>query len=163
MQRQAITRCDSKSMRRVSSGRSPFKAHRRRAAQAWIWRTSTSSARMVNEDRAVASLRRFVPSVGPRPLIGLFMSQVRLRARLGLALILLAFVVLAAWSSVLLPLGEAPDELPHFTVTRYIVQHGQLPATADEHEAFQPPLYYLLNALLIYQVDTRDFVVKVNA
>src|SRR5205814_3056401 len=85
------------------------------------------------------------------------------RARFGLALILLIFVALAAWLSVLIPLGEAPDELPHFTVTRYIVQHGELPATADEHEAFQPPLYYLLGALLSHSIDTHDFVVKVNA
>ena len=83
--------------------------------------------------------------------------------KFGLALILLVFVALAACLSLLIPLGEAPDELPHFTVTRYIGLHGELPATADEHEAFQPPLYYLLGALLVRFIDTRDFVVKVNA
>ncbi len=77
--------------------------------------------------------------------------------------LLLVFVALAAWTSTIIPLGEGPDELPHFTVTRYIVQQRRLPDTPDEHEAFQPPLYYLLNAALTFWIDTRDFTVKANA
>ncbi|MEP7198567.1 MAG: hypothetical protein ABI874_02005, partial [Chloroflexota bacterium] len=83
--------------------------------------------------------------------------------RIRLWHILLVFVVLATWTSALIPLGEGPDELPHFTVTRYIVQHGRLPDTPAEHEAFQPPLYYLLSAALTFWIDTSDFVVKANA
>ena len=52
---------------------------------------------------------------------------------------------------------------PHFTVTRYIIQHGRLPDTAAEHESFQPPLYYLLSAALTFWIDTSDFVVKADA
>src|SRR5712692_6001588 len=73
------------------------------------------------------------------------------------------FLVLGAWTSVVVPLGEGPDELPHFTVTRYIIQHGRLPDTAAEHESFQPPLYYLLSAALTFWIDTSDFVVKADA
>ncbi len=77
--------------------------------------------------------------------------------------IILLFLILGVWTSVMIPLGEGPDELPHFTVTRYIIQHARLPDSAEEHEAFQPPLYYLLSAALTFWIDTRDFVVKANA
>jgi hypothetical protein len=86
-----------------------------------------------------------------------------LLSRFRLWHLLLVFVVLGAWVSVTVPLGEGPDELPHYTVTRYIIQHGRLPDTAEEHESFQPPLYYLLSAVLTFWIDTRDFVVKANA
>jgi hypothetical protein len=67
-----------------------------------------------------------------------------------LAAVLLAFVTLAVWYSVTIPLGEAPDEVPHFTYIRYLAQHRTLPTTHDEHEAFQPPLYYALAAGRIF-------------
>lgn len=70
-----------------------------------------------------------------------------------LAAILLLHVTLATWYSVTLPLGEAPDELPHFTYVRYLAQHGRLPTTTEEHEAFQPPLYYAVGALLTFWIE----------
>jgi 4-amino-4-deoxy-L-arabinose transferase-like glycosyltransferase len=76
---------------------------------------------------------------------------------------LLIFIILGAWYSVTIPLGEGPDELPHFTVIRYIVRHGRLPDTPAEHQAFQPPLYYLVGAALTCWIDTSDFVSKSNA
>jgi len=84
-------------------------------------------------------------------------------SRLRLWHLIAVFLVLGAWTSVVVPLGEGPDELPHFTVTRYIIQHGRLPDTAAEHESFQPPLYYLLSAALTFWIDTSDFVVKADA
>ncbi|MGC8826964.1 MAG: glycosyltransferase family 39 protein, partial [Anaerolineae bacterium] len=78
-------------------------------------------------------------------------------------LILLAFFVLAATYSIVVPLGEGPDEAPHFTVIRYIVQHRHLPSTAEEHEAFQPPLYYLLGAGLTSWADYGGYIIKANA
>ena len=87
----------------------------------------------------------------------------RALSRLRLWHILAAFLLLGAWTSVVVPLGEGPDELPHFTVTRYIIQHMRLPDTAAEHESFQPPLYYLLSASLTFWIDTSDFVVKADA
>jgi hypothetical protein len=83
-----------------------------------------------------------------------------------LAGILLAFVMLAAWYSLTIPLGEAPDEVPHFTYVRYLAQHGRLPTTTEEHEAFQPPLYYSLGAVLsLWMKDEPDapFAVRANA
>jgi 4-amino-4-deoxy-L-arabinose transferase-like glycosyltransferase len=94
------------------------------------------------------------------------MNQKRDRSCLLLAAILLLYVVLAAWYSVTIPLGEAPDEVPHFTYVRYLAQHGRLPTTEEEHEAFQPPLYYALGAALTFWVEDNPgtpFAIRANA
>jgi hypothetical protein len=81
-------------------------------------------------------------------------------------LILLAYALLAAWYSQAIPLGEAPDEVPHFTYVRYLAQHGRLPDTAEEHEAFQPPLYYAAAAALTFWIEDEPgapFAVRHNA
>ncbi len=83
-----------------------------------------------------------------------------------LAVVLLLYLALAVWYSMTIPLGEAPDEVPHFTYVRYLAQHGRLPTTQEEHEAFQPPLYYALGAALTFWVeDDADaaFSVRANA
>ena len=83
-----------------------------------------------------------------------------------LAAILLAFVALATWYSLTIPLGEAPDEVPHFTYVRYLIQHGRLPTTTEEHEAFQPPLYYALGAALTFRIEDdpdTPFATRANA
>jgi len=73
-----------------------------------------------------------------------------------LAALLLVYVALATWYSLVIPLGEAPDEVDHYRVTRYLVQHRRLPYSEEEHEAVQPPLYYLTGAALTFWV--RDHV-----
>ncbi len=86
--------------------------------------------------------------------------------RLLLGAILAIFVGLATWYSVTIPLGEAPDEVPHFTYVRYLAQHGRLPATTEEHEAFQPPLYYALGAALTFWIEDQQdvpFAIRTNA
>lgn len=83
-----------------------------------------------------------------------------------LTLILAVYVVLAVWYNVSIPLGEAPDEVPHFTYVRYLARHGRLPTTEDEHEAFQPPLYYALGAALTFWIKDEPespFAVRANA
>jgi hypothetical protein len=93
------------------------------------------------------------------------MSTSRWPCRL-LALILLAYVGLAYWYSLTIPLGEAPDEVPHFTYVRYLAQHGRLPDTTEEHEAFQPPLYYVAAAALTFWIEddpAAPFAVRHNA
>jgi 4-amino-4-deoxy-L-arabinose transferase-like glycosyltransferase len=93
-------------------------------------------------------------------------NPARRRARWWLPAILLLFVALATWYSLAIPLGEAPDEVPHFTYVRYLARHGRLPETTDEHEAFQPPLYYMVGAALTFWVkDHADapFAVRHNA
>lgn len=70
--------------------------------------------------------------------------------RLGLPGILVAFVALALAMSATIPLGEAPDEVSHYSYVAAIRLDGRLPepAGAAVGEAHQPPLYYLLLAVL---------------
>jgi hypothetical protein len=94
------------------------------------------------------------------------MNQKRRRAATALAAVLAVYYTLAVWYSVSIPLGEAPDEVPHYTYVRYLAQHGRLPTTEEEHEAFQPPLYYALGAVLISWIEDEpgaSFAVRANA
>lgn len=83
-------------------------------------------------------------------------------ANLCFVVILVLYLILATAYSVMVPLGEAPDEVPHFTYVRYITMHHRLPAGAEEHEAFQPPLYYLMGAAAAFSIDTSDFAIRAN-
>jgi 4-amino-4-deoxy-L-arabinose transferase-like glycosyltransferase len=85
-----------------------------------------------------------------------------LRENRWLLVILALFLLLATSYSVIVPLGEGPDEVPHFTYVRYIAQHGSLPVGAEEHEGFQPPLYYLLGAGATFWIDTSDYAIRAN-
>ncbi|MDQ7033388.1 MAG: hypothetical protein Q9P01_00700 [Anaerolineae bacterium] len=69
------------------------------------------------------------------------------------------------------PLWEAPDEIHHFSMVQYLQTHGlQLPIQEIgtvglwQQEGNQPPLYYILGALLISPLDTSDIdtVMRVN-
>lgn len=72
--------------------------------------------------------------------------------RFALPLILLSYTVLAMVMSLIVPLGESPDEIDHFLYVRYLLENRDFPvmhpAAADNvtMEANQPPLFYLLNA-----------------
>jgi len=81
----------------------------------------------------------------------------------GLLLILIVYLILASWYSVTIPLGEAPDEAPHYSLIRYVVRERRYPTGEEEHEAFQPPLYYALGALATFWIDTDDFIIKTNS
>lgn len=83
--------------------------------------------------------------------------------RLAIYFILGAFLVLSiiyAWAT---PPFEASDELWHFGVIQHIADTGQLPVqqigleTAWEQEGSQPPLYYMIAALLVKPIDRGDF------
>ncbi len=84
------------------------------------------------------------------------------RANLAFVLILIVYVILATAYSVIVPLGEAPDEVPHFTYIRYIARHRSLPVGAQEHEGFQPPLYYFIGAVATFWADTEDYAIRAN-
>jgi 4-amino-4-deoxy-L-arabinose transferase-like glycosyltransferase len=81
------------------------------------------------------------------------------QSRLLLRLIVAAYVILGLATSLVVPLGESPDEIDHFAYARYVVENGRLPImspiAADNAtmEANQPPLYYLLGALLTAGID----------
>lgn len=63
------------------------------------------------------------------------------------------FVLCAGLFSLTIPVFEAPDEPSHAAVARYILRHRNLPVQGPDfplgQEASQPPLYYLLGALLL--------------
>lgn len=76
--------------------------------------------------------------------------------------ILLIFVVLASIYSIVNPIMESPDEEYHVPVLIHIANTGTLPVqkpglnTLWEQEGSQPPLYYLVSAILIKLIDTTD-------
>lgn len=73
------------------------------------------------------------------------------------------FVVLCLFYMWATPLFEASDEVWHFGLVDHISRTGQLPVqkphveTAWEQEGSQPPLYYLISALLVGGIDRSDF------
>lgn len=81
------------------------------------------------------------------------------RQRLGLALVLIAFVALSLYYNAALPLFEGFDEVSHYRVADHYARTGLLPDLnrAPSHEAHQPPLYYLVSAALIAPLDRDDF------
>jgi len=79
-----------------------------------------------------------------------------IRSSYPIILILLAHFLVTVGYSVVAPLGEAPDELSHYDYFRYVAQERALPAGTGVDEAIQPPLYYLLGALLTFPIE-MDF------
>jgi hypothetical protein len=80
-----------------------------------------------------------------------------------LALILGAYVILAVIYSFVTPPFEASDELWHYPMVKYLADNGlKLPIqnaavqTAWRQEGSQPPLYYMMAAVLTSWIDTSD-------
>jgi 4-amino-4-deoxy-L-arabinose transferase-like glycosyltransferase len=84
--------------------------------------------------------------------------------RYGLAALVALFVLLGFGYSVVIPLGEAPDEVPHWSYIQYLVeQHGLPPSEGPVvGESHQPPLYYLLLALATAEIPRTGFQVIAN-
>ncbi len=84
--------------------------------------------------------------------------------RLTLPIILGVFVLLALAYSVTIPLGEAPDEVPHFFYIQYLAEHRSLPPPEGPvvGESHQPPLYYFIGALATAWIPRRGFQVIAN-
>ncbi|MCS7261130.1 MAG: glycosyltransferase family 39 protein [Anaerolineae bacterium] len=80
-----------------------------------------------------------------------------MRSRLGLVGLLTIFTVVTVCYGVLKPLGEAPDEMAHMHLIRFISQKGHPPLAGDRQEAGYkadvPVLYHLLIATLLNWVD----------
>ncbi|MEW6231528.1 MAG: phospholipid carrier-dependent glycosyltransferase [Chloroflexota bacterium] len=89
--------------------------------------------------------------------------QHRLRANWRPLLIIGVFLSLAVSYSVINPLGEAPDEVSHFTHVAFIVKNGRLAIGKEAPESHQPPLYYLLGAILTSRLEPEKFQVKANS
>lgn len=79
-----------------------------------------------------------------------------------LAVILAAYLLLAIIYSVMTPIFEASDELWHYPMVQNIATTGQIPVQDPSNigpwrqEGSQPPLYYMLAALLTAGIDTSD-------
>jgi hypothetical protein len=86
-----------------------------------------------------------------------------LRAAVDLRAIIAAYLLLGFCYSLVTPIFETPDEPQHFFVVREIVeQHGLPVQRAGEQsrwlqEGSQPPLYYLLGAVLSGWIDASDW------
>ncbi len=84
------------------------------------------------------------------------------RTNRAVAVILTAFVALAAIYSIVTPIFEAGDELWHYPFVQHLATGHALPVqdpnvkTLWEQEGGQPPLYYALGALTTFWIDTRD-------
>ena len=82
------------------------------------------------------------------------------RLHLGIAGIILAFIILSLAYSVVNPLHEATDELRHYRFVQHIVQRGSLPVQGGvgcSAQGHHPPLYYAAAALVTSWIDTgRD-------
>ena len=76
--------------------------------------------------------------------------------------VLLLYVAWGMVYSVVVPVFEAPDESHHFFVVKHIVEYRALPVQRAEtrglwsQEGSQPPLYYLVGALLVGGMDLSD-------
>jgi 4-amino-4-deoxy-L-arabinose transferase-like glycosyltransferase len=88
-----------------------------------------------------------------------------------IAWLLTAYVLLASLYSVVTPIFEASDELWHYPMVKYLTDHRlALPVqdpsinTAWRQEGSQPPLYYMMGAVLTFWIDTSDLekVRKIN-
>lgn len=81
-----------------------------------------------------------------------------------LALILTAFLILGIAYAVTNPLFESPDEVWHYEYVRWLVEGKGLPRPEQVGEApwhqegSQPPLYYLISALLVSPIPTDNAV-----
>ena len=84
------------------------------------------------------------------------------RPRPFLALIMFAFLVLGTIYILSTPVFEASDEIFHYPVVKYIADGRGLPVqdakaeAAWEQEGSQPPLYYILAALVTSWINTDD-------
>ena len=78
-----------------------------------------------------------------------------------LAVVVIVFLVLATTYSVVFPLGEINDEIPHFALVRFVAGHHRPPLTIEERDAIgtkgdASPFYHTLVALLTQHTDSAD-------
>jgi hypothetical protein len=77
------------------------------------------------------------------------------RATSVLILLLLGRLLFGLAYTVLIPLGEAPDEADHYAYAAYIAREGRLPVGPEMTQGKHPPLYHLLAANFIRFMDAQ--------
>jgi 4-amino-4-deoxy-L-arabinose transferase-like glycosyltransferase len=88
-------------------------------------------------------------------------NRLALRTHWPILLLLAAYITLAVFFSLTIPLSKAPDEYVHFLYVRFLVEHKRPPINLEEqtgagYKSDQPPLYYALVALLTAPVDVSE-------
>ena len=84
-----------------------------------------------------------------------------------LSLLLALYLLLGLIYAAATPIFEASDEIWHYAVVRELVTHHRLPVqepgqeTTWAQEGSQPPLYYLLGAIITAGVDIDDYEANV--
>ena len=95
-------------------------------------------------------------------------SLTRVRAHLGLLVVLVVFLGVAVAYGIVYPLGKSPDETAHVTLIQFIGQEGHLPRDQAErlaagYKSDKPMLYAMLVAPLTGWVNTDALLaLKVN-
>ncbi len=86
------------------------------------------------------------------------------KRKLPFAILIISFLALALFYSLIIPLFEGPDEDDHFRYAKVLADTRALPVQqfvegggAAGHQGWQPPLYYSLVALVISPLDTSDY------
>jgi 4-amino-4-deoxy-L-arabinose transferase-like glycosyltransferase len=86
-------------------------------------------------------------------------SIIRSKPSRWLILVVIAFLALSIGYSYTFPMFEGFDETSHYRLVDYYARHWSMPdlAHAPSHEAHQPPLYYVVGAVLVSPIDRSDF------
>lgn len=80
----------------------------------------------------------------------------------GIYAVLILYLLLASVYSIVTPVMEASDELWHYPMVKHIADRWSLPVQDPANvglwrqEGSQPPLYYLVGAILTSWIDTSD-------
>ncbi len=88
-------------------------------------------------------------------------ANLRRHNQIWLLAILFIYLLLAMGYNFVTPIFEAPDEQRHFFTIKVITQTQRLPTTFDDtsdligQEAAQPPLYYMVGALISTAFDDK--------
>jgi len=94
-----------------------------------------------------------------------------LKNHLGISIIAVVFIGLAFFYMLTIPLYEASDELWHYPMVKYMADNSlALPPQDPQNpgpwrqQGSQPPLYYMMGAVLTGGIDTSDmnFIRRVN-
>ncbi|MBN1872964.1 MAG: glycosyltransferase family 39 protein [Anaerolineae bacterium] len=76
--------------------------------------------------------------------------------------LIVIYILIAIWYANSLPPGEGVDELSHFKYVQYVAQNRRLPLQGRQEGgvrvvmAYHSPLYYIVSAILIHDLDTSD-------
>src|SRR5467141_723764 len=130
---------------------------RSRAASRSVLGVALSLARSSREPPAKVTSRylRTQPDIPPQSssnqslrdwVVRSVLAERNRAGEIGVLLSVAVFVLCATMYALATPFGQAPDEKSHLAYVQLVAQHLQLPVNSPERQ--QPPLYYLIAALV---------------